>query len=185
MITAVLTKFKRIEEIEAIRESLSNQPLITEILVRDNTVINLMSYGKYLLIPESKNEVIYTQDDDCVVNNLTELFSYYDGEQMINQLKSSHINLYDGKDSMMGWGAIFPKHSIRILDYYISKYGQDRVLWREADRIFTSLYPHRTIVADVTDFPSANADYALYKEPIHDLYKHKAITRATEIAKSL
>lgn len=180
MITAVLTKFKRHNEVSAIKKHLERFSFIDEVLIRDNSSENLMSYGKYLLIPKAKNDTIYYQDDDCIVNNLEELVKEYDGT-MVTNIKGSHFGMYQGKDSMMGWGCIFDKKHVARLEDYTMKYGVDDILLREADRIFTCLVPHRNILADVTDFPSCDAEYALYKQPNHQECKREAIRRACAI----
>ena len=181
MITAILTKYKRLNEISMIKDILYRHYMIDEILVRDNSDENLLSYGKYLLIPKAKNEIIYYQDDDCIVNNLNELLQSFDGHTMLNNIKASHMDMYSGKDSMMGWGSVFKKSWVSRLGDYIMKYGVDKYMLREADRIFTCLIPHKNILADITDFPSANAEYALYKQPEHQGFKHEAIRRACEL----
>ena len=181
MITAVLTLWKRPEEIKLIKQKLKSYKFINQVLVRDNTENNLMSWGKYPLISYAKNDTIYVQDDDCYLENIDELYKIYDGTCMVNAIKPSHIGLYSGRDSMMGWGAIFNKEWVDLFKPYVFKYGIDDVLKREADRILTCLVKHKTIVGEINDFPSAEADYALYKQPDHESYKQEALRRVTEL----
>ena len=139
-----------------------------------------MGYGRYVTAKEANNDTIYVQDDDCIID-LTPLYEKYDGTKLINGMKDTHIGMYSGKNSMVGWGTFFDKSWIKVLDKYINKYGKDDVLIRESDRIFTSLLPRETIVIEVKDFPSATSIDALYNKPNHWAYKNKALERAREL----
>jgi len=95
-------------------------------------------YHRYLAAMKAKNEIIYVQDDDCMVN-FQVLFSKYNG-QITNAMTKPFIEKYKDIDcTLIGWGAFFPKSMLSVFDRYISKYGVDAHLLREADRIFTSL----------------------------------------------
>ena len=179
-VTAVLLKYKRPDELVAICDHLEQYDFIDEILIRDNTEDNLMCYGRYLTAKEAKNDTIYVQDDDCIIDVET-LYRRYDGTKLVNGMKDTHIRAYSGKDSIVGWGTFFDKSWIKVLDKYINKYGEDDVLVREADRIFTSLLPRETIVMEIKDFPSATSIDALYNNPEHYAYKSKALHRVREL----
>ena len=95
-------------------------------------------YHRYLAAMKAKNEIIYVQDDDCMVN-FQVLFSKYNG-QITNAMTKPFIEKYKDIDcTLIGWGAFFPKSMLSVFDRYIAKYGVDSHLLREADRIFTSL----------------------------------------------
>jgi hypothetical protein len=175
-VTAVLVKYKRLEELEKICEYLENYDFIDEILIHDNTKENIYCYGRYKTAVKARNDTIYVQDDDCIIDVQT-LYDHYDGTKLVNGMKESHIKAYSGRDSMVGWGTFFDKSWIKVLDKYIEVYGEDDVLIRESDRIFTSLVPRETIIMDIKEFPSAYSDEALYRQPDHQNYKRKALER--------
>lgn len=175
-VTAVLIKYNRPKELEKIIEHIEAYDFIDEILIHDNTKENLMCYGRYVTAKKAKNNTIYVQDDDCIID-IDKLYKVYDDTKLVNGMKPSHLSAYGGKDSMMGWGALFEKKWISVFDSYIDKYGVDDVLIRESDRIFTSLLPRHTVVMNVKDFPSATSDEALYKQPDHWIYKQIALER--------
>lgn len=179
-VTAVLLKYRRPDELKEIVEQLEGYDFIDEILIRDNIKENLMGYGRYVTAKKAKNDTIYVQDDDCIID-VKKLYDLYDGTRLINGMKSSHMLFYRGKDSMVGWGAFFEKSWIEVFDKYIDKYGVDDILIRESDRIFTSLVPRKTIVMEVNDFPSATAHFSLYRQPKHEEYKDLARERINEI----
>jgi len=179
-VSAVLLKYHRPKELDAICDHLKQYDFIDEVLIRDNTEENLMGYGRYLTAKKARNETIYVQDDDCIID-VQKLYDIYDGTKLINGMKLSGIDAYSGRDSMVGWGTFFDKSWIKLLDKYINKFGVDDVLIREADRIFTSLLPRTTIVMNVKDFPSALSKDALFRHPEHWDYKDKALKRLREI----
>lgn len=103
-------------------------------------------YQRYLLAKEAENDIIYVQDDDCLVN-YQNLFKHYNG-QITNTITLPFKQKYDDMGcTLMGWGSYFPKSMLSVFDKYIAKYGEDEHLLREADRIFTYLNkPFNTII---------------------------------------
>ena len=179
-VTAVLVKYKRPDEIKIICDHLEKYDFIDEILIHDNTKENIMCYGRYVTAKKARNETIYVQDDDCIVD-VQKLYDKYDKTKLVNGMKKEATVVYYGVDSMVGWGTFFEKSWIKVLDKYIKKFGVDNVLIREADRVFTGLLERETVIMDVKDFPSATADYAMYKQPEHHTYKALALNRLREI----
>ncbi len=185
MITAVLLKWKRIAELEKIISQLKNIPRISEIIVRDPGEPDLCCYGRYVSAQDASNNLIYVQDDDCIVDNIDELVDEFDGENIISNLKPSHINEYGMLDTLVGWGCIFDKRWVSCMDRYIDKYGIDKVLQREADRVFTGLHGKiKTIVNNnIIDFPSANGDMAMFRQDNHIELREKARRRVDELGR--
>lgn len=109
-------------------------------------------YERYLLAEQARNDIIYVQDDDCVVD-YKELFKHYNG-QLTNGITEHHLNAYRNTGvTLVGWGCYFHKSALKGFDKYIEKYGKDKHLLREADRIFTYFNkPHNTIVMPHGDF---------------------------------
>lgn len=185
LVSAILVNYKRPEEMKAVVADLSRYWFIDEILIHDNSAgRNVMCYGRYLSLPRAKNEAIYVQDDDCIIENLAELYGVFDGTKLVNGMKPERAGAYQGRDSMMGWGAFFMRSWASVLGRYIDKYGEDEVLIRESDRIFTTLLevPRMTLPAYVRDFPSAMAPFALSLQPEHEQMKRIALERARELA---
>lgn len=103
-------------------------------------------YHRYLAAAKAKNDIIYVQDDDCLVNYQV-LFSKYNG-QITNTMTLPFQEKYkDAGCTLVGWGCYFPKKMLSVFDKYIAKYGIDQHLLREADRIFTCLgQPWNTVI---------------------------------------
>jgi hypothetical protein len=103
-------------------------------------------YQRYLSAKKAKNDIIYVQDDDCLVNYQV-LFESYNGK-ITNSMTKPFQQHYNGLGcTLVGWGCYFPKSMIDVFDKYIEKYGEDEHLLREADRIFTYLNkPYNTVL---------------------------------------
>ena len=167
MVTAILLKWKREKELDIIIAHLKKIPFISEIKIHDNRKDNLFTYGRYIAARTAINSIIYTQDDDCVVKNIRALFDQYDGTQIVNAMKPLHMQQYSGKETLLGWGSFFQKEWIQVFDTWINTYGQDYLLYRGADRIFTTLVgKHKSLPADLEEFASA-------KEKTIALYRRK------------
>lgn len=103
-------------------------------------------YKRYELAAQAKNEIIFVQDDDCMVN-YQQLFKKYDG-RITNTITLPFKQRYDDMGcTLVGWGCFFPKSMLSVFDKYIARYGMDEHLYREADRIFTCLNkPFNTLI---------------------------------------
>lgn len=135
-------------------------------------------YQRYLLAKEASNDIIYVQDDDCMVN-YQQLFKKYDG-RITNTMTEGFQNFYDPLGcTLVGWGCYFKRSMVDMIDkWYIPKYGVDSHLLREADRIFTYLNkPFNTIIMPHEDLKRANSDGAMWKEPEHFPSAYEAIEK--------
>lgn len=108
-------------------------------------------YTRYLLAHEAKNDIIYVQDDDAIVNYKA-LKNYYNG-RLTNGMTEHHTEAYKGTGiTLVGWGCYFPKRMLRVFKRYIEKYGVDANLKRDADRVFTYLnQPHNSVIIPHVD----------------------------------
>lgn len=127
-----------------------NLGFFNEILVKTESP---SVYQRYLMSKEASNDIIYVQDDDCMVN-YQNLFKHYDG-RITNAITLPFKSKYDEMGcTLVGWGCYFPKKMIEAFDEYIARYGEDAHLLREADRIFTYLNkPYNTIIMPHEDLP--------------------------------
>lgn len=192
-VTAVLLSWNRPNELKEIVKHLETIKFIDEILVWKNTPINNeINYGRYLGALKAKNNIIYTQDDDCIVENIEEIYTTFDGKHLSNGIKPKAMGHYGSQkgsepySTVMGWGSFFKKEWSSVLNKYIEKYGEDYLFYRETDRIFSVLLcrRHNTIPARIRDFPSAANSTALYHQPNHIAFGNEAIAKAKEVALS-
>lgn len=169
--TAVLLRWKRQSELKQIVEHLKQFPhLINEIIIWDNRKQNMCGYGRYLASLEAKNQIIYTQDDDCIIGNLDELFSQFDNKYITNNMKEGHLKIYKNLNhTLPGWGMLFRKEWISCLNKYIRIFGIDDIFLRDTGRLFTGLYGKwKSVLGNIEDLPSASdPKIALWKQPQH------------------
>jgi len=127
-------------------------------------------YQRYLLAKEAANDIIYFQDDDCLLN-YQNLFKTYNG-QLTNAIPKEFKEKYDAMDcTLVGWGCYINKSMLSVFDKYIAKYGEDEHLLREADRIFTYfnkpyntlIQPHEDLFQDESRM-SSPANYEAHME---------------------
>jgi len=235
-VSACLLSWKRPENLRKIIEQLRNEPLIDDIVVWNNnpelrlnldaenlTVINsernLVTYGRYLCTQHARHDLIYTQDDDCLVHNIGELYISFqrDPSCITHGLKLGHLahnaeNFFDvspkdvslldsdeqqsGADDpsrkpqtqggsaaqmgLVGWGAFFNRKWCDVFQNYIACFGEDELLCRKADRLFTLLLDrrHRSLPAEVTDLEGASGEEALSVKSDHFDLTRQAVERA-------
>ena len=190
---------------QAIVDSIHRHDFIDEILVWNNnpgiqlqleghkvrvinSVENMLCYGRFLCAGEAKNELIYVQDDDTIVKNIPALRKdFLNNESMITHgLYNQHYKLREryhhfyGQVALLGWGAIFKKSWLRVLDDFLKENKNDYLFKREADQIFTLLQGarHKAIKASLTLLRDHSTDgIALYREPEHYLHKALAVRK--------
>lgn len=139
-------------------------------------------YHRYKAAREVKSDIIYIQDDDCMVNYQV-LFKSYNG-RITNTMTLPFQDKYKASGcTLVGWGAFFPKEMLSVFDRYIEKYGaEDPHLLREADRIFTHLnQPWNTVIQPHEDLKVASDVGRMCYEESH----YKSMAEALEKCKAL
>lgn len=144
-------------------------------------------YERYLTAAKAKNDIIYVQDDDAIVD-YAELFTHYDG-RLTNAMTEHHARAYSdpswGGATLVGWGCFFPKSALAVFDRYIEKYGVDAHLLREADRIFTVMNrPHNTLIRGHRD--TLQQEHGrMWHEAEHWISAREAISKAQGLVQQL
>ena len=140
-------------------------------------------YERYLLAKKAQNNIIYVQDDDCLVNYQV-LFEKWDG-RITNTMTKPFQEQYEPLGcTLVGWGCYFTKDMLSVFDKYIQKYGEDAHLLREADRIFTYLNkPFNTIIQPHQDINASDSDRMSAPDKLE--FHFKSMREALEKCKSL
>ena len=118
--------------------------------------------NRYIAAALAKNEVIFTQDDDCVTD-LRPIIDAYEPGVLVNAMTPEHAANYPGRQTLIGFGALFDKTLIRCLDGW----ERDALFLRESDRIFATVNPHKTVFPSIDILPCAHAPNRLWKQPDH------------------
>ena len=189
-ITACLISWKRPQNIPKIVEKLLTYPFINEIIIQDNSKgENLKCYGRYISAKKAKNNFIYVQDDDWLVD-VQPIYDTFikDKEKIAHTGELAYEenilnNIYGSAQmALFGWGTIFDKRWISALDKYIDKYGQDNCFYRETDRIFSILLNrHHNFVRTELQSLNDRDEHAMSAQDDHIEYKQLAIDRALEL----
>lgn len=153
------------------KEVLDSLPKFDEVII-ETECPNILR--RYELATKARNDIIYVQDDDCIVDVMV-LYALYNG-QITNAMSSHHFNWYrDSGVTMVGWGAFFPKKMINF-DRYLDMYGVNPLFLAQADRVFTYLnQPFNSVVMDINHLPRATDGNRMYRNESHweDLEKIK------------
>ena len=189
-VSAVITTWKRQYNIPMIVEDLLKYSFISEIIIVDHSKCdNLMAYGRFLYSKKAQNQIIYSQDDDCIVHNIQGIYTKF----MEDKTKVAYsgiegyekkIETYGDKQlALLGWGSMFNKDWIGVLDKYEKIDGRDHCFYREADRIFTLLQNkhHNFVGGGITHLEGKDNLDALCQQSDHITFKNLAIQRCLKI----
>jgi hypothetical protein len=92
----------------------------------------------------AKHDVVYVQDDDCVVDFAGVIAAYDERDVACNMLASHRSDYLDGI-ALVGWGCVFHKDMLNAFGHYLMRFPEDEIFRREADRVFTGLNPVKLI----------------------------------------
>lgn len=173
MITAVLIT----REKEYPPEILESLPSFDEVIVETECA---SVYRRYELAQKAKHELIYVQDDDCIVDAHL-LIGVYNG-RLTNFITPEHYERYKNTGvTLVGWGALFPKEMVDFRPY-LDVFGINPLFLSQADRVFTYLnQPHNSVLAEVRHLPQATDETRMSKQPDHWDNLQKIINQCLQI----
>lgn len=127
-------------------------------------VIGTTPFNRYRAMMESKAEVFLTQDDDCLTD-FQPLLECYQPLFVWNAMTKEHAAQYSGRQTLIGFGALLHRANLSCFADY--NWGRDALFYRESDRIFATVNPHKTMFPNIEILPHAHADNRLWKQPDH------------------
>jgi hypothetical protein len=173
--SAALLSYERREHIAEILEQLVQEPDLDDIVIWDNwpndeldqlvkpfrlmkdiTVVrsNKNTYvgGRFNAIRMARHDVVYTQDDDCIVLDIEQLRTvhrmtgklacYLDKSHMVMHA-TEYVHEYNKgvcHEMIIGWGAVLRRSWVDdALDIYRRQHGEDELYNLVADRAFVML----------------------------------------------
>ena len=119
-------------------------------------------YNRFLGVKNAKHNIIYTQDDDCIVDVKGVIDSYIAGI-VVNNMPIDRRSFYNEDITLIGWGAIFDKNLVNVLDGW----EHDDLFMTECDRIFTALNKHKEILVDFKSLDYASDTSRLSSNDTH------------------
>jgi hypothetical protein len=137
-----------------------------DIVVWDNSKReNLTVYGRYAAIAEARNDVIYVQDDDCLVPGIAELARRYEDGKIVANMPESHWAAYPDS-ALLGFGALFHRDlPDQAFERYAKTFSIDDDLFRRTcDVVFSVLTP--CVIADLglKQFDYTSAPSRMYRQ---------------------
>jgi len=163
-VSACLLSWKRPENLPIVVQALRRVECIDEILVWNNNpdvrlefpepntrVIqsgeNLSCYGRFACAAQARNPVIYVQDDDAINHDIPGLYDQFrrDPTRIAHALAPTHWAQRDrraygeARAALLGWGALFRKEWLSVLEELPPTMRQDPLFRREADVFFSML----------------------------------------------
>lgn len=128
-------------------------------------------HRKQELFRKAKHDFIFYQDDDCIAP-IQEVLDAAVPDRITCAMKPSHLTAYaNSRIALLGWGSVFAKDTIKVLDQYRAVYGEDTLYKRESERIMTWLsFPQNRLDLPIEDLPSAFAPDRLSMQPDHYAY---------------
>jgi hypothetical protein len=128
--------------------------------------INLKVFGRYVGLWSTLSRIVYTQDDDCIVQVHQVLNAYEPGVVTCN-LPAHRRPEYSDGIALVGWGCIFDRNLTSVFNLYLKHFPIDDLFLTECDRIFTGLNRVKLIDVPFTHLPNAESPDRLHKRPDH------------------
>jgi hypothetical protein len=123
-------------------------------------------YHRYLEMERVLHDVVLTQDDDCLTD-MRPVIDGYEPGVICNAMTPEHASQYRERETLIGFGSIFDRSLIRVLDGW----ERDELFEREADRVFATLNRHKMVFPRIELLPQATAPNRMYRDPKHLEYR--------------
>ncbi len=156
-------------------------------------VTDLSVYGRYAAIEYAKGDLIYAQDDDCIVSDPQAIVDTwlesgkypFDGrdspwgadprdyvDHVVCNMPANFRHAFYQEHALVGFGAVFHRDvPARAFGHFDSHYppmtNQTAFFYRTCDIVFTALTPRVLVDVDYQDMPWATAENRMWKQSYH------------------
>ena len=140
---------------------------------------DLAVYGRYAALEHVQTELVYVQDDDCIVSDPEALVAAWEPGHVVCNMPPEFRHAFYEEHALVGFGAVFERglpqraferlHKIAVPDQSAGHRQWFDIPWfhRCADVAFTALSPR--ILCDVPkeNLPWAEAPGRMFRQPEH------------------
>ena len=213
-VTAILLNWARPHNIPRIAAFLNDCPIINQVIVWDNSkklpesplyervtaLQNVYTMGRLLASKHAENDELYFQDDDILVGNILRMYDYWQKqpEKIVaglaheKDLRHWELEAHKVPWLQLGWGSFHRKEWLTLTDEYIVRHGEDELLRRKWDRIYTTIHGgHAPVKAKIFRLRNPGGGYSdsdqssLWLKTDHQKLTTLAVARALEIRASM
>jgi hypothetical protein len=158
-----------------------------EVIVWNNAerLHDMGSYGRYCAIDQTDKDVIYFQDDDCIITCHDQLLDAYEDGKIVSNMPEEHSGgLYRELDTcLLGWGSLtdrnLPEHAFeRWFEYHPR---DDAFLRIGADFVFPMLTPCKRIYHGHESLEYAWDDTRTWRTPGYEAARADYLMLALEL----
>lgn len=141
-------------------------------------------FGRYIATQLGATELVYVQDDDCVVDADAIVAAHEPGRLVANMPVSRWADYPDS--TMVGWGAVFERRlAFEAFNRYWAQPGvqipRDPVFDRTCDVVFSALTPRTVIDVGFSHLPWAETDGRMFRQPGHKSERDRVLQRCREL----
>jgi hypothetical protein len=165
-------------KVSAIIVSRMDRPIgdVTDFVIRHvDELIVVRGHGgvweRWEAVSRAKCDVIYTQDDDAIVD-VPAVLAAYDPDFVACNMPKEHRRDYPDGIALVGWGCVFHRSlgEDRIDSawrQYDVQFPRDGVFTREADRVLTGLSKLKLVDMPIAHLPCAHGRDRMSLSPNH------------------
>lgn len=145
---------------------------IRDVVVWNNALEeDLAVYGRYHAIGQARHDVIYVQDDDCVltVGGIETLIAAYEPGVLVANMPPPFRHEFYADHCLVGFGAVFDRDLPEIAFIRWSPRGAPTgsEFYRTCDIVFSMLTPRKLVDVPYRNLPWATGDDRMYRQPEH------------------
>lgn len=143
-------------------------------------------YGRYAAIEFASHDLIYVQDDDCIVSDPQAIVNaYYEDMLVCNMPEPWRSNPFYEQHALVGFGAAFhrdmPKRAFDRVHIDLSARSDVEWFNRTCDVAFTYLTPKVLVDVPHASFNYAWHDNRMWRQPEHQVERDRMLQKVGEI----
>ncbi len=134
-------------------------------------------FGRYLSIERASHEVVFVQDDDCLLpsESIRAILSAYEPGRIVANMPDEFRKNYTDS-CLIGFGAVFDRD---LPEKAFARFGAGGR--KRPDVVFTTLTPFTLVDVPFEHLPYAFADDRMYRQRGHAAQRHRTLAKARRV----